>query len=557
MFGNTQSPGGIRRGPIWQSSDMGNKERDLRYLIYSDGDYSNILYGISSGGVVYSMNSGGLMMPDIASSAHGYQEIRPDVSDAQTFNYINYPYHIHYDTTSDPDGMFMDEFAHEKSMVIDVDLYVDPYMGSYCNPNGPTILVPTVTHHTDPLFSYDGWTNVLQFGSGEKFDAKVYSQLIDGQSVQGYSEQLTNAVDKRLQRDRAVIPCCPMRIKGKMVYSDYCFAMSATKVASAAAARAAIAVDRPNGFQASIATEFFEQKLATEMPSYDHQGFRGAGVQSPPQGSIYQSFTLGGYQDHTSSPLIDLTDNRNGNESTQRYHYCRGNVYGDNVEGNSDITFYFSPCIYPMYYNGNHYAGLNQGDMSLTLATSHARELQIKDARDYLFAAHADPGFLSPILQVPILTAVNTEPGQSGDYGAWNRPYIRSRHVTEPNPTNNWSRALRMAPYGSGTDDATEATGLRNFDICAAHGIYRTGRGSGEPTYFRAGPSSVNLKIEKGIIQPEVNLGVKYLQDVDSACASYIAIAQTSGAFSGRYKFIGFKGTISFFETTKSPRSNS
>lgn len=540
MFGNTWSPGGMRRGPIWISGNQSYK--DERWVVFSPASFSSI-FGKTANGIVNAMPSGGLMNPDMGSTYHGYQEIFLDrfdtVQHTTEFDCPLYPYETQQSQDSDGD-YFTSTFADEKSLVMEIDMLIDPYFGSKCDQSG-NILYPTKDETVDPI----QMSNTLQFTNSLGQDNKIYSMRDHGQG----EHSLTNNTDKLLNYGRIITPPCPMRIRGFVVCSDYCFAMSSA-IANKSEAIAAIA-----GFPVDSLTQYFEDRLMTEMPEYDHSPFYGANYTSPPSGNYYQDWTLGNFLDHAAAPRIDRTDNRNGNLTEQRYFYTKGCLFGNNTEGNSDITFYFSPCLYPYYFSGGG-SDLYNGDIMFRLKTRKRDETTAWSAAKALYGKHADPGFLSPVLYVPALGRSNA--GTSD--GGWYRPYVRrTAPGTNYVVNNNWpptgGGSIHLQAFGSGMPNNNRHT----FNICAAHGVYQDAYSPGYgsvPFYFRFNnQSDKNYVVNEGVIQPKVERGEKYLQDVTSVCANYQAgIYGNNGGFSGRYKFIGFRGTISFFETNNNPK---
>ena len=538
MFGYTWGPGGIRRGPIWQSSNTASPMNN--WFFFNTPPGSIACNGTARSDIVVATMGGGLRLPDLGSSIHGFQELRPDLSGHTEFSVPSeyYKYETHINTASDPDGSFTDILADERSMVIDVDLYVSPYYGYLCDTSG-NILHPAITESTIAGQTYKTYKNILQLTNSLGINNRVPSIISTGQGV----SSLTNNVDKILCHDRALIPPCAMRIRGKMVYSDYCFAMARVASGDATASKAAIA-----DFPVDTITQYLEQKLNDEMPSYNHNGFIGSSFSSPGSGNYYQDWTLGGYQDHTTFRCI-RSDNSADKQATQHYHYCHGNVYGNTAEGVSDFTFYFSPCIYPMYYQ-NPYTGGGTGDQRMTLANSHSQETTSRGEARALFIKHADPGFLSPRFCVPVITQATIDPVPSGGTpDSWELPYIKTQHGEFK--TNNWSQDytyLQSTPLSSGTGNRS----INQLCICADNGVREDSYGGGYYTqphnivFNNPGPDFYNFSY--GIIQPKVVAGTQYLQDVNPCCASYEAVSGTNGGFSGRYKFVGFKGTISFFE---------
>jgi hypothetical protein len=222
-----------------------------------------------------------------------------------------------------------------------------------------------------------------------------------------------------------------------------------------------------------------------------------------------------------------------------RYTMTHGVLYNS---FNKAFQMFFSPVSYPMV-----------GSTVRSSQTEGDYWCRLTDNPDYqdvyntdLFFRHSTPGFKSPVIKLPGYT------GYTINNGTITPTYIR--RTTEYTPAALTSDSVRI-PYMTGLEQRSPAY-LRYSTLGARANFTYSGSAANYTINFHdSRPDQSGDSCFTGFLQPKVSYHEKYLQSIDSAvsmCTTTLVSSMGTGSpqgFSGRYKFAGFKGKISLFET--------
>ena len=281
MFGNainyTWGPGGIRRGLIWQSSKTGDKI-DPRWHLFTPfrqaGALSSYYYAqnrdfeLFLGGFPVEEGSNNMGMMGNMLHFHSPTE-------------IDCPYFT-YQTEVEPDAHgnnYYKTFGDQKCYYEDIDFYINPTMCNVGNPNSEAVLDFDAQYN---MYTVGGDGNHYQITSKPTAYSKGYGLSSAGECQDNFT---SDGVYKALKAERMTYPSCPMRIKCRVVYADYPFALSANFTGGRAAA---LAMELPYDSITAFFKDYLDQYT---IPADDV--FKGSGVSSQDHDeSYYRNFGM-------------------------------------------------------------------------------------------------------------------------------------------------------------------------------------------------------------------------------------------------------------------------
>lgn len=517
----TQGPGGIRRGLIWQSSNIGGKQYDSRNVIFCDvvglmpsskvpGQgvlnmtpkiFANIPGGLD--GHIFIPNDGttdGTVTTQYLNQIPILQGA--DLSTLHEFTNQMYPY---------IDGV--DALTDELSYYVDIDMYIDPATAFVGYTNEPAER-NTLDEHDISYKYYNLW----QFNQNQEGTNKGYYNTFPGESF----PVPDSAISQYLERDRLALSPCAYRIKGRLWYSDYPYAMTS------------LPGDR--SFPFTNANDFI-LSLMSQYNTPSDNDFIGSATKNNGSTGFYDAYTIPRLTDGYG------TRYRTGGSGSNLYYYMdKGVVYSD---ANKMVEMFLSPILYPMV--GSTQASHQvSGDYYCRIVTDPDYQAQYNTN---LFFKHASPGIISPCIKLPGVTKYDiTQPDD-----AIVRPTYKYQTFVLG---TGWNY-----PAMSGMDSNTP-TYLRQSTLGACSTFSFSGSAAQYSFNFtdllERNPISYSTLEDStltGWLQPKIEYHEKYIQDIDTA-VSMCRTTSTSGGpsgtgFSGRYKFVGFKGKLSLFETGK------
>lgn len=532
MFGNrivnTMSPGGIRRGLIWQSSQAGEHKKQNRNFVVDPYTYA---YGSitaidpKTGKNIYFPSGTYVDSDDTVCELAG---IRPSYS-SQLIP-ITYPNFEYATTIGQKDGVdYLETLADQLAVRFDVDLYVYPNvmpMGNNPYSVDEDMYQVSDYHKVD----VQNFHNVSQIFSNKSAGNKGYNIKTPGNSGSNIASY---------RKPMCGTPSMPMRIKGTFVYCDYAYAVAGDLNSSSAIARGNI-ID----FQSP--TTYFSNILAG-ISYPDMNEFEGSSINTPNQGGYYDYYpNIMVYYD-ISGTRYDTTSSSTSN--SQEWAMTKGIIKESYAgQGIPHHQFFFSPIVYPhsVYQNGT--------DAYCVIGSDHGTSY---DETNFLH--HEMPAFMSPIFNMPRANLVYSE----------NLKYTASPDAL----TYTASLHPRLRPLtwsGGSYSHASGASFWNNTDLPFKPSTnYADPKSILMPYGVDIGSENVltNSMIEfvidqynaqrwnnEGIVQPKLNKGDKWIMAVNPEIARHSFGVRTTpnsgsgGSTSGRYKYCGFKGYVSFFE---------
>lgn len=517
MFAYTQGPGGVRRGPIWQSSNLTPSRIDNRYHLFTPWrEGSSSLFSEIEGNAINTKN--GLPTAYAWGGATGFKipTNQPTL--------INCPYYIYIPSTAqDSHGdYFLTSFGDEMSYYEDIDIYLSPVImkqGSNTDFDDPVI---ELNNQTYTLTNY-----AQEITNAPKAFAKGYYTKSQGEI---FDEPTASAVKAFLESQRIAYPSCPMRIQMRIVYSDYPFALSAAYTGGASSARA---IEFPFESCKDYFTGILDQYV---MPS--DNDFNGSGISSRNGGAYYDDFSFPAFQVESGARKSKYSSTTAQNKF---YRYTEGALYNGLQKS---LQMYISPLMYPMVRNTD--GGTNDNYDYYMLLPSYA-----SDVNTNRFKAHAHPYMLPPVVSTPRISEIRYYSGVADP---------RYNPITLKFASGNFTSNDNNSPFMATGDLA--AFSFVQGSTLGAKGVSRSTSSSDYTTptwpHFTNPQGITGNAIDhiSGYMQPKIIKGQKYIQEFRVVCVKgdthvYTGQSETSnnGAFSGRYKFLGFKGKISFFET--------
>lgn len=524
MFNNrmlyTQSPGGVRRGLIWQSSNMDIRREGRNFIVdpYSITFGPLTIFDTNNNNKNLYTPSDTYVAPD--DTIVRVQGIRPPYLHAQNISYPDFPYitQIDYKDGAPYFSFLADQYAFE----CEIDMYVYPDIianfagGSNHNP-----------------VSYQDFTYYKSSDSSPVTLRAVHnsSQLNRNQSGSSFGYVMKTSGNPDSNVNELTYPMCaspslPMRIKGTLIYCDYPYAVASDNNSSDTAARG-------NIIDPIAPTQFFSNLLSQKAyPSLSL--FDGSKINSPNEGNYYALSSIPSFQ-MDQRVRYDTTSSQTSN--IQNWIMTKGTHY----EGlNQDYQFFFSPICYPhSVYQG----GL---DSYCTISSAYGTHYDETN-----FLRHENPVFMSPIMNLPRANRVYSEnikegPSQSAiTYSCSLHPHRRALQWTSGNNQHSYGASFWnnsdfpfrpelvgsavdpssvLMPYGYSVGPLTVVNNIlfNNTDVCLQWS-------------------------DESILQPRFFRGNKYTVNVCPEIARHHFSARGRNT-SGRYKYCGFKGTVSFFE---------
>lgn len=503
----TQSPGGIRRGLIWQSSNN-ILQVDPRQYIYTPFFAANSpsSYAHLPGQSIQTPNNG---YPISGTSYRGLIQYRPIIFNRNDFVCQLYPYRTTIGTDINGDN-FISIYSDEQTYLCEVDAFISPSMVH----GDSADLEPSASNYSGP------WSNIMQLTSGGVPKNIAYYQDSPGEWLGG----IINNVAQQLEQIRISYPSAPMRIKGYFLYSDYPFTLS--NIATGGYSQARL-IDFPWDL---ITNNFINILDARSFPT--DNDFSGCGMYSQEKGNYYNNFGVPAFQNNYGSRI----DKPNSNDAiTKSYRYTSGVLY-DGL--NKDYQLFLSPLLFPA-------VSTSFTDDTYFWLPPIATTLDFSD-----YSKHASIGIIPPMIIMPeIATCYNPGGGNAVQITYNNRHFVFNQ--------GNFTHSGLYAPYPF----MCGMTGSGYIERSALGAVGMTGPSSTQS----AGPTPTSIIVDPskmygtrdywqhGAVQPSLEMGQKYIQEIKTIvakCDSFVndSSGQYRGAYCGRYKFLGFKGKISFFE---------
>ena len=583
-FTNTASPGGERRGNIWVSSQFDNIVEDANGYIFcnikgnmipiGNQAYDPVLYSPGIDTNPSSQEPASRIY--IPNSAH-YQG-------GAANPYLHYvPFHRvldpvwplacpEYTTFMTAQGIGSQGYD-EESYYVDVDIILSPTRGF------------TGWHYDgEQVKGSDQPVNFQPYGSGENYYFTVTNKMGEirelNQDQKGhnygyfvYSQGESFPTDpswntsQTLERKRIGVPPCFMRIKGRLYFSDFPFVNRTLPTRL--------------DFPSSNVTTWFLNQMATYTPPSDDD-FIGAGAKrnNVNGNAFYTPFKM---KDLPACPGEYVNEYTNSSASNDypyyQYQYAKGILYEDNDDTLQQMLF--MPISYPMVsttFGANATTGVySQSNGDYICRVTGVQDYQSQYNTD-LFFKHSIPGFVPPIISLPgKIRSLTPDPNTAGfsnidgqlSYFEFNPNMVSTQqNITTSyqypkfcgldNQSGNY---LRMSTVGvpqysfNQTHTAQNQRQPQNFTPIVFTDINRASRLWADTTI------QLVDKYINGFLQPSVKYHEKYIQNVDCAVARCITSKIGNHSirdpethqyeaigWSGRYKFIGFKGKISYFE---------
>lgn len=513
----TQSPGGIRRGGIWQSSNINITPPDPRFHLFTPFRRASYTPGLYS--YIYlpdqtiQLPTGGISILD--GTEQGLNGFKLPITTRTGIQVPLYPYTTTIQKDADGNN-FLASFADEMSYYADMDFYISPNMCIVGDPDEDASL----EINSSGAFVIGGRGNHYQVTNGPYAYSKGYYLKHPGECRDSYTDNMHEFLDAM----RISYPSCPMRIQMRCVYSDYPFSLSA---AFTGGQSAALAIEFPN----SLTTDY----LTGILDAYDISsitGWRGAAMNSKNHGHYYTDFAMPAFQKVTGTRT---EKNSSASAAHKWYRYTDGAVYDGLLK---EFQMYLTPLLYPAtsrITTANRYA-----DYELYLPSVAS------DVSTQLMQQHADPYMIPPEIITPDLNYVTYAEDGTPTPTWYNRHYLYSPgEYTGSSYYNNTPLYVRNS--GLANDNYIRRS------MMGAHGVTVSSATSAGPL-----PTSIhfnNLNGQKSLVetigaavQPHIVKGQQYLQEfmvVVAKCDTDVS----GGALTGRYKYLGFKGVISFFES--------
>lgn len=519
MFGNELlhygGSGGVRRGPIWQSGNVLGR-RDER----------NFWHTISSIATGTAYRDHCKMIPAVVSRSP-----------------IANPYPWPYATTIGTDPVTGDPFlmvvAYTHAEKIDIDFFYEPDLVAYPPVEDPEL--PGIFRYAQLYPNGVHKNNALEL-------------ITSGYPKAGDSYKTTGG--------------CVMRIKGSFIYVNNYF--SCHKYSGLHNVALPVATY----------TEYYDNMLtALSYPS--DSDFHGSSFKAVP--GLIHSMEMPTFEEvpdtqktkcyinfwHSGSPVPDPQTT----DPYDRYREARRYLHNDILR--SDDAYFYEP--FQMYFGpmmdepARPANGSNFHDYMDYPRTETATDLA---KRAYLESVQEQPLLTVPFFNVPRYVWSRPFGGpndplystilypQTGEYCGIednNVPSTLTMTIPGSDKSEPWP-GVAIASVGAAstlTENGLEPCGFyRNDD-------YRVS--TPFPPYYTGLPNRVDRTLiapsieisgdspyafEFNALTPVIRKGEKYLCNVSPSVAGYrtSTISQTADMWSGRYKFLGFKGTISFFE---------
>ncbi len=563
-FVNTWGPGGQRRGPIWVSGGRSKKVEELNGQIFCDVIRRTNSYDQYMFANLFPTYSGHGYIPNIFPPQNNDPsnfslQYTPFLKPGDSYTILNNPNLQSYITDI---GVSADELSY----YIDIDM---------------VFAVPTIKrayvgdlNHGDTKCNQDLTTTGYDAGTCNQInqDGKALNNSFYYKTQgQIYPTNPNNSINDILAYDRLAVPPCCYRLKGRVWFSDFPF-VRATLPSNLS-------------FPSTQATSWFLSEMNNYTAPADSL-FNGAGVtKNNPDNPFYTKFKMKNLPAVDGEYINEYSTGSSGVSESSPYYqytYTKGFVYEDDE---SVMQLLFLPIVYPAVATTFGVSG------SYNLQSDGDYVCRVTSNQDYqarfntnLFFKHAIPGFIQPIVRLPYVDtmAFDSEAQIAEPTRQYPHPYTispqQSTTITDPLALKNFygftpnyvtesyllqtTNKQRFAGYDSsnvGSSYITRSTlGVRNraFDLSSA-GANRQPANFISPVFND--PFGVISGIDSyphGYLQPTVIKDEKYIQDIDCAVAQCLAtkvsthsIPGESTGWSGRYKFCGFKGKLSYFET--------
>jgi len=524
MFSNkiayTQSPGGIRRGLIWQSGGEVKKTQTRNFIISP--------YSLSFGSYSVLRNNGNQMtVPSDVYIADdnttvGVQGIRPGYLNAEipsfTFPYIT---QTAYDESTETEYLSILADAYVRKF--DIDFYVYPDVIQYFNSAGnPVSTVVETWYKASDLspVTVTLYNNVKQINGDGSGSSTGYEMLTPGNP---------SSNNNILTYPMMSSPSLPMRIKGTLLYADYPYAFAGENFSS-----------RAQALNAMIAYDTITTQLSNILNGYSYPSdtnFNGSSINSPHRGSYIDGFTAIPSFQMTTGTRYDTTSS--ATSATQKWAMTKG-IHYDGL--NQDFQFFFSPIAYPFStYNGGM-------DSYCIIGKSQGLNYDEID-----FIQHENPVFMSPIMNLPRANRVfsenlkQTASSSSLSYTASLTPHIRPLEWTTGTVTHSGT-----ASFWNNTANPFNpqfVTYVGNDGVLMPYGLSYGSQKDIQSLISFEQQDSAQVWRDENVIQPIFNKGALYSVEVCPELAKHNYGVHTSTfQSSGRYKYAGFKGKVSFFE---------
>lgn len=523
-FVNTWGPGGQRRGPIWVSGAAGSHHEDERWLLMPP--YLNLsnyrildLAGQNVDLRVPEYAGAGLVQLDLGN--YSYSDI---------IGQISYPFADGTITRQDSQGRnYVALLATEQTRVYDVNITVDPQFSQLCDSSGN----PLAPEHI--VGSPDNYNNTLQMTSGKNYYNKAYYTKTSGENY--------GSADTYLDPDRYAFPSCPMHIRGTLVVSDYGYAVSSIENGGSQAAAKAIfpvtLIDTVSGQLDNILETEFANRYISQLNLRQYYMGKCYMNSKYSNGSFYDNWRITGLSSISDLPLIDQSNNWGTSATSHKYEYSKGCLYGTNP-----FQFYISPIMYPAYRNMGSVG--TSTDYILNLRDDGSQASYVNQAIA-LFTKHSKPGFLSPTYISPVLTARNSivSPAVNSwvDSKNWKWTGDGTTHLRSDNYFNSSSHQPWLS--GLGGSGKPSNSGL---DAIACYGTTNIISSEYNTPGFVFNETGIADLYNEAALQPIIVKGEQYLQDVDVKCVRFnTSTFSSNGRTSGRYKYMRFKGCVSYF----------
>ena len=571
MFGNrvayTQSPGGIRRGLIWQSSEdippepymdpsnyiwdyrVGCKPGNIPWIHTSSGDFkrtvsSNNPYftsltpvfndpGVISGSDLYGPVFNSLVIPK-----YDVQEIEIPLT---LFGY--YDSFIDDPNTGEP---YMASLGKVTAYLMDISFQYYPWRCTlYSNgasDDTPDLIKNGFVSPNTPPWCYET-VNGFEIDSDCGIMNKGYYTRTNGQTL--YSPQTSSGV--QLMQTRALrrvsFPSCPTLFRGRVVFCELDFAASQGMTFQ--------------GIDPDAITAYLTNILDQYAMPVDNL-FIGCKTYNRQQGRFFNNFTLQGLHKKIGYNSKHVRQN----SMLTRYQYSEGIISENNL-----FTMMYSPVVPPSVY-------LDTNDYDYILRLGRGI---IPNAT--MFKQVSDPEIAAPHISLPVMcgglrTHLKTPSSIWWNQDTYYPSYIIPRYSYQGDVTSGSSHLDLLMSYGGTTFTNQTANGPRggsysyngyaypysmltqdytDFNeqtppFTPFHDVLSRGF-SDDPTETQA----VIDTIRYSTMQPKLNFHEKYLVEVmpvNSLCNIWYA-SPTSGwssQHSGKYKYVGMKGKVSLFE---------
>lgn len=519
----TQSPGGIRRGLIWQSSKTSEIEYDPRNFLFVPHGSTQNLYLWEGNTSYYTIYNG------LIGNTNNLQQIRPVIDDAQKvlLSCPYYPYSTEVGT--DPDGdPYITSVGDEHSYQYEIDMIISPALQKTSR---------STSYLEEPYYNelasgQKNWTGVQELNP----DSTVNNLgLLGTQTGECLDVDVLSNVNTILNATRHSAISAPCRIKGTFIYSDYPFALSNSITGGYENAKI---IEFPN----DLCTDYFIGILNNiQMP--DISNFVGASTRTEHGGNLYDDWNMNVFN-NASAQSYRKDSHDSTSDAVKHYRYNQGTMI-DSPGG--DFQLYFGPSVFPaVSFTSGYTATSNMFDGQIYLPNA-ASNISITN-----FTKHASPGFIGPFITTPYIILSDG----TNNTATWGKKYIEytSGDYTHAPGSNPWDLDRKMIGYL--TSHTNNNSYIRNSTLGGYGYTYTLQNASSGYT-----PSEISIDTPvglnnwlSGIVQPSINYHQQYLIPIFFACAKNDTVANSSssstvrGSYCGRYKFMGFKGYISLYE---------